>query len=71
MLVMRSIVELKNKLLNQKLKELITKFREISGKGDEEAERKLQMQISAIMRLRSQIAKDIGERILFPSKSSK
>lgn len=71
MLVMRSIVELKNELLNQKLKELITKFREISGKGDEEAERKLQMQISAIMRLRSQIAKDIGERILFPSKSSK
>lgn len=71
MLVMRSIVELKNEMLNLKLKDLFTKFREISGKGDDEAERKLQMQISAIMRLRSQIAKDIGERILFPSKSSK
>lgn len=71
MLVMRSIVELKNEMLNLKLKDLFTKFREISGKGDDEAERKLQMQISAIMRLRSQIAKDIGERILFPSKSTK
>lgn len=66
-LVPRAITEWKNEILNQQLKQLISRLQEISGKGDEEAERKLQLEMNAIIQLRSQVAKDIGDRILYPS----
>lgn len=65
-LVPRAMTEWKNELLNLRLKELFSRFHEISGKGDTEEESKLMMEMNAIMRLRSQVAKDIGDRILSP-----
>lgn len=65
-LVPRAMTEWKNELLNLRLKELFSRFHDISGKGDSEAESKLMMEMNALMRLRSQVAKDIGERILSP-----
>lgn len=65
-LVPRAITEWKSELLNQRLKELFTQFHEISGKGDTETESKIMMEMNSIMRLRSQVAKDIGDRILSP-----
>jgi len=65
-LVPRAMTEWKGELLNLRLKELFTRFHDISGKGDSEAESKLMMEMNALMRLRSQVAKDIGERILSP-----
>ena len=65
-LVPRAMTEWKNELLNLRLKELFSRFHEISGKGDTEEENKLMMEMNAIMRLRSQVAKDIGDRILSP-----
>lgn len=66
MLVPRAITEWKSEILNIKLKDLFTKFHEISGKGDHEAENKLMMEMNSLMRIRSQVAKDIGDRILSP-----
>ncbi len=65
-LVPRAITEWKNEILNLKLKELFKQFREISGKGDTAAESSLMLEMNALMRLRSQVAKDIGDRILSP-----
>ncbi len=65
-LVPRAIIEWKNELLNIKLKGLFQQFHEISGKGDEETEKKLQQEITSIIQMRSQVAKDIGDRILSP-----
>ncbi len=65
-LVPRAMTEWKNELLNLKLKGLFSRFHEISGKGDAETESKLMMEMNALMRLRSQVAKDIGERIISP-----
>lgn len=65
-LVPRAMTEWKNELLNMRLKELFSRFHDISGKGDKEAENKLMMEMTSLMRLRSQVAKDIGDRILSP-----
>ena len=65
-LVPRAMTEWKNEILNLKLKELFKQFREISGKGDTTAESSLMLEMNALMRLRSQVAKDIGDRILSP-----
>lgn len=65
-LVPRAMTEWKNELLNNRIKELFKQFQEISGKGDEEAEKNLMLEINSLMHLRSQVAKDIGDRIISP-----
>lgn len=67
-LVPRAVVEWKSELLNLQLKELLKKFHDISGHGDLEEERRLQMQLNSLMKLRSEVAKNIGERILQPDR---
>lgn len=66
MLVPRAMTEWKNELLNQRIKSLFQQFREISGKGDGEGERKLMLEINSLMKFRSEVAKDIGDRIISP-----
>ncbi|MDE6339000.1 MAG: DNA primase [Muribaculaceae bacterium] len=66
LLVPRAMTEWKNELLNIRIKNLFTQFREISGKGDTEAENRIMLEINNLMRIRSQVAKDIGERIISP-----
>lgn len=64
-LIPRAITELKNEMLNLKLKDVFSKFHAISGKGDTEAERKLQTELNHLIQLRSKVAKEIGDRIIY------
>ena len=57
----------KNGILDKELNMLMSKFREVSGKGNLEEEQRIQMEIAEIMRYRSELAKTIGDRILCPA----
>ncbi len=70
-LVDRAISELKSEILNQKLLKLFRRFHELSEAviSDDEKlqkEKQLQLEMNALMKVRSQVAKEIGERILSP-----
>jgi len=67
-LVPTALTVWKNGILDQQLNNLFAKFREISGKGMEEEERKMQAQLNDLIRMRSEVAKNIGDRILDPGK---
>ena len=58
----------KNGILDIKFNALLARFREIAGKGDPEEERKIQAQLSEYIRMRSEVAKNIGDRILSPKR---
>ena len=58
----------KNGILDQKMNALFARFREIAGKGNSEEEREIQAQLADIIRIRSEIAKNIGDRIICPTK---
>lgn len=64
-----AIYVLKNGILDIELKKHMAKFREISGKGNREEELKIQMELSELMKYRSELAKNIGDRILCPVRS--
>lgn len=63
-LVGRAIDELKNEIVNHRIKELMTQFSEIIGKNRPEDEQKIQEELESLMALRAEIAKQIGERII-------
>lgn len=69
-LIPRAITEWKSEILNQKLKDLFTKFHDISGKGNSEEETKLMREMNMLMRMRSEVAKEIGERIISPRRKN-
>lgn len=68
LLVPRAIVEWKSELLNQQLRKLLARFKQISGKGDAEEEHRLQSELDSLMKLRSEVARNIGERVLHPRR---
>lgn len=61
----------KNGILDNELNILFNGLKEISGKGLPEEERKIQSRISEMMRIRSEVAKDIGERIVCPQSGKR
>ncbi|MDE6095483.1 MAG: DNA primase [Muribaculaceae bacterium] len=61
----------KNGILDIQLKDLMSKFREISGKGILEEEQQIQMKIAELMSERSELAKNIGDRILCPGSTAR
>jgi DNA primase len=63
-LVPKSLMVWKNELLNIRRNELMKQFQAISGKGDAEAEHRLQMELASLMTLQKEVAKDLGDRIL-------
>lgn len=67
-LLVRAIDEWKNELINQRINTLFEKVRNIAGKGLIEEEQKLQEELASLMKLRSEMARIIGERILFNQK---
>ena len=67
-LVPRALTEWRSELLNNRLKEVMTELKEISGKGDAEAESRIQQELNSIMTVRSRVAKAIGDRILQPNR---
>ena len=63
--ILKALNVWKNGLLEKELKENLKKLKEISGNGSEE-EIKIQSRITEIIRMRSQMAKDIGDRVINP-----
>lgn len=59
----------KNGILDLELKRLMSEFRVISENGMHDQALKVQMQISELMRERSELAKNIGDRILCPGSA--
>lgn len=68
MLLPTAIYVWKNGILDKQLNELLKKFREISASGNKDEEQKVQIEIADLMRYRSELAKNIGDRILCPIK---
>lgn len=64
-LLVRAIDEWKNELINLKINSIFKELKEISGQGKFEEEQKLQAELGSLMALRAEMAKIIGERILF------
>ncbi len=65
-LVPEAITVWKNGILDLHFDDLLKQFREIAGKGEPEKERELQARLSDILRMRSEVAKNIGDRIVCP-----
>lgn len=65
-LVPRALMVWKNELLNNRLKELLKEFHEISINSDPEREHELQSELNNLMQMRAELAKDIGDRIIRP-----
>jgi len=61
----------KNGILEQQLNTLFKQFKDIAGKGMHEEERTMQAKLSELIRIRSEIAKNIGDRIICPGKATR
>ncbi len=61
----------KNGILDQQLNTLFKQFREIAGKGMHDEERAMQAKLSELIRIRSEVAKNIGDRIICPGKGTR
>lgn len=70
MLLPSAICVWKNGILDNQFNQLLNEFRSIVGKGNTEEEKKMQMRLGELIQLRSAIAKNIGDRIICPSKRS-
>lgn len=60
----------KNGILDRQMNELLARFREIAGKGMADEEREMQARLNDLFRMRSEVAKNIGDRILAPARRS-
>lgn len=61
----------KNGILDRQLNELFRQFREIAGKGMNNEERAMQARLSELIKIRSEVAKNIGDRIICPGKGTR
>ena len=66
MLVPRAITEWKSEILNQQIRKLLREFHDGISQMDIEKEQRYQAHLRSLMKLRSLIAKEIGDRILLP-----
>ena len=67
-LVPRALLELKSEILNGQLRQLYSELNTVAQEGDEDAEKDILMKINSKIHQRSMLAKDLGERILYPKK---
>lgn len=63
-LLPQAITVWKNGILDVKFKELLRELQSVSTKNNPEEERRLQARLADLIKLRSELAKDIGDRIL-------
>ncbi|MCM1369510.1 MAG: DNA primase [Candidatus Amulumruptor caecigallinarius] len=61
----RTVMEWRNEIINRRIKDLMKTLQEVSATGDHEKEQELQLELSNLMAIRGQLAKNIGERIVF------
>lgn len=66
-----SIYVWKNGILDQQLNELMKRFKEASLHNSREEEENIQLQLVSLMRSRSMLAKNIGDRIINPKSLKK
>lgn len=68
-LLVRAIDEWKNEIINLRIKELFRQFHNLGANPGNEAEQeKLQQELSGLIRMRSEMSKYIGDRILVNKK---
>ena len=65
-LVPTAVTVWKNGVVERQYHELSQQLRIISGTGNEEEERQIMARLSELMKLRSELAKNIGDRIICP-----
>lgn len=70
-LIPTAITVWKNGILDQQLNDLFRQFREIAGKGLQDKEREMQARLAEMIHMRSEVAKNIGDRILYPGNGLK
>ncbi|MDE5874697.1 MAG: hypothetical protein K2H15_03545, partial [Muribaculaceae bacterium] len=58
----------KNGIIDMTIKNLFSRLQEIAGKGNLQEEQDLQLQLARLLKERSEIAKNIGDRILSPPR---
>ncbi|MDE6755093.1 MAG: hypothetical protein K2J82_10855, partial [Muribaculaceae bacterium] len=63
-----ALTVLKSGILDCEIQKQFQHFKEISGKGNTEEEQKIQIELTRLLKLRSEMAKNIGDRILYPGK---
>lgn len=68
-LIITSLNVLKNGIIDQQLKTLMEEMKSLQ-RGDQEKERELHRRIEEVIRMRSRMAKDIGDRIISPKSMS-
>lgn len=64
-LVVRAIDEWKHEIINKRISDLIVQFQQVVGKNNVEEETRIQNELNSLMEMRSEMAKFIGERIIF------
>lgn len=65
-LVPRAITELKSKVLDMKLEELMGQVRQLAADNNNEDMTGILLEINRLHKIRSKIARDIGERVIVP-----
>ncbi|MDE6424450.1 MAG: hypothetical protein K2K95_13660, partial [Muribaculaceae bacterium] len=66
-LLPQAITVWKNGILDLQFKQLLKELQTVSSSNNTEEERKIQARLVELMKLRSELAKDIGDRILCAS----
>lgn len=67
-LVPTALTVWKNGILDSRLNDLFDRFRTVAGKGNTQEEHEIQLKLAELIKLRSAVAKNIGDRILSPAK---
>lgn len=67
-LVPRAITELKSKILDLKLEELMGKVKQLAIDNNMDEMTEILLEINRLHKIRSEIAKDIGERVIVPGR---
>lgn len=65
-LIPTAITVWKNGILDLKFNNLLREFRVIAGKGETEKENEMQAKLAELIKIRSEVAKNIGDRIIYP-----
>jgi len=61
----RALDEWKNELINQRITLLFAQFRDATKKGEIKRQTEIQEELNALMNMRKEMSKNIGERTVF------
>lgn len=70
-LVPRAITELKSKILDLKLEELMGQVKQLAAQNNMDEMTDILLEINRLHKIRSELARDIGERVIVPGRQRK